>query len=265
MIFLINFADKNTVLRNHIVAVIGKNVKGNNDEIFSDFGSLWMRTPFWGRQSSAQLLRGAVLQRLRQVGDADGFALRQVGNGAGHTEHAVIAAGRQSKLFIGLTHQGCAAFVQRAVSPKLLGAHLGVTGGAAGAEALVLNRPGSVHSGLDFSRGFTRGAAAQLVKVQSGNVNFQINAVKQRAGQAAQILLDALGRAAAPSGRVAVPAAFAGIHGADHLKPAGIGHRAGHPGDLHLPVLQRLPEDLQRSGLKFGQLVQKQNARQTWR
>ena len=51
--------------------------------------------------------------------------------------------------------------------------------------------------------------------------------------------------AAAAAGGVAVPAAFAGVHGAHQHEPAGEGHGAGGPGDGDLTILQRLTQHLQ--------------------
>ena len=69
-----------------------------------------------------------------------------------------------------------------------------------------------------------------------------------------------LGRTAAAAGRMSVPAAAAGVHGAHQHETAGQRQGAGGPGDGHLSVLQRLAQGLQRGFVELRQLVQKQDA-----
>ena len=182
----------------------------------------------------------------------NGFTAVQIGDGAGHPADAVIAAGGQPHAGEGAFHHGLTGIVQGAAGFQTLRAELGVAG-----TAPVLHIPGGIHPGFDLSGGLGRGALGQLVKFQGGDLHKQVNAIQQRAGETAEIFFDLGFRAAAAAGRVAVPAAFAGVHGAYQHKLTGVGHGAGGTGDLYLSVLQRLAQNFQHFLMKFRQLVQK--------
>ena len=68
------------------------------------------------------------------------------------------------------------------------------------------------------------------------------DSVQQRTGNALQIALNGIGRAAARAGGVPKIAAWAGIHGGDNHNGAGIGKAAVCPGNRNFPVFHRLAE-----------------------
>ena len=209
---------------------------------------------------AAQILRRAVLQGLGQVLGLDVRGAVQVGDGPGHPADAVIAAGGEPHPGKGPPHDLLAGVVQGAEPLQGGRVHLGA---APAALPAVLDRPGPIHPLLHRGGGLSRLPLGQLLKVQGVHLHEQVDAVQQGAGQAGEVLLHLVFRTAAPAGGVAVPAAFTGVHGAHQHKAAGVGHRAGGPGDLHLSVLQGLAEHLQHILLKLRQFVQKQDPRLT--
>ena len=127
------------------------------------------------------MLRRSVLQRLREMVHRDVLRPVQVGDGAGHPEDAVIAPGGEAQPVIGPADELPAGLVQLAVRPQLLGAHLGVAGGAVRAIPGGLHRPGGVHPVPDNLRGLRRGGRpGQLVIVQRGHVHADVDAVQHR-------------------------------------------------------------------------------------
>ena len=60
--------------------------------------------------------------------------------------------------------------------------------------------------------------------------------------------------------RMTVIAAGAGIHCCQNDHPTGVCQRTVDPRNRHLSVLDRLTEDFKRHPVKFGKLIQKQNA-----
>ena len=138
---------------------------------------------------------------------------------------------------------------------------MGVAGGAVGTETGSLNGTGGVDPPADVGRGFGgSGVSGQFIVFQRRHIHAEVDAVQHGAGQAAEVAVDGgLGAGAASAG-VAVPAAFAGVHGAHQHESAGVGDRAGHPGDLGLAVLQRLTQHFQHFGVEFRQFIQKQHA-----
>ena len=216
--------------------------------------------------SLVQVAGRAVLKGLSQVADLDGLGLVQVSDGPGHPEDPVVASGGQLHPVIGLAHQRGAPVVQHAVGPQLLLAHLGVADQPLSLPALVapvLDLPGGVDPAANLRRGLSRLPAGQLPEVQGRHLYLNINPVHQRPGDPAPVPLHLAEAAPAPARRVAVPAAFARVHGAHQHKPAGIGHGPGHSGDLDLSVLQRLAEHLQGGVLELGELVQEEDPPRT--
>ena len=194
---------------------------------------------------------------------AEGHAALQVGDGPGHPEDAVIAPGGEAHVLVSPLHKGLALPVQGAVLPQLGLAHGGVAQGPLRAVALGLDGPGLGHPGPDGGRGLPGAAVGQSLKLQGGDLGEEVDAVQQGAGELAQILLHLLGGAPAPAGGVAVPAALAGVHGAQQLEAAGVGlHRGGADHGDH-PVLHGLAEDFDDVLVKLRQLVQEEDPRLT--
>lgn len=197
------------------------------------------------------------MQGLGQVVGLDGLAAVQVGNGAGHPADAVVAPGGEPHAVKGPLHNALAGLVQLA---EFLQGALVQGPVAPGAAPSVLDAAGLVHPLLDFGGGFPLVPAGELVKLQGGDLHKQVDAVQQGAGEAGEVALHLrLGAAATPRG-VAVPAAFAGVHGAHQHELAGVGHRPGGPGDLDPAVLHGLAQHLQHVLLKLGQLIQEEHS-----
>lgn len=94
---------------------------------------------------------------------------------------------------------------QGALSGIIEGADLANhTGGNPGIvePARLLHGSGVLHAQSDFGGGFTRGLAAKLLVRHRGNFHVNIDAVRERAADLAEILLDLSRRAAAFLGGV---------------------------------------------------------------
>ena len=162
---------------------------------------------------------------------ADGRRTVQIGDGAGHPQHPVMASGREAHALKSGLHQGIAPCVQRAEPPDHGRRHLGVAGNIRPRKACGLKGPGSVHPRLDLRRGLRLLFPPQRLVFNRGNADMEVNAVQQRAGYFLNVFFHFLVRAGAPTGGVAPPAALTGIHGAHQLelggepqRPAGTGH-----------------------------------------
>ena len=87
-----------------------------------------------------------------------------------------------------------------------------------------------------------------------------VNAVQQRPGDPAPVLVDRPLGAAAATGRIAVPTTLAGVHGADQHEFRRIGHGAGDSGNGNFSILQRLAHHIQCILAELRQLIQEQHA-----
>ncbi len=85
----------------------------------------------------------------------------------------------------------------------------------------------------------------------------QVNPVQQRAGNAAQVILNLPRRAARLAGHFAVGCR---VHGRHQHELGGKCHRARRARDRHLALFERLAHRFQHAAFELGQLVQEQNA-----
>src|SRR5439155_25569196 len=132
------------------------------------------------------------------------------------------------------------------------GAHLGVAGQLGSLEAVQLALTRCLHACADGDRVFGVAFIGQLLVVDTGDFDVDVDAVQQRAADALLVAHDGGGGTAAFSDRVAEEATGTGIHGGHQHEVGGIGNgslRARY-GD-HF-VFQRLTHDFQDVLPKFG-------------
>jgi len=135
--------------------------------------------------------------------DSNVFSGFEVGDGAGDFEDAVVGAGAEALLLHGFFEDALGVAGELAVEADLLGAHLGVgvdglgggTGGAFGAlagdgEAGVLALAGGEDALADFGGALGGGHAAQLLILDGGDFDVDVDAVEQGAGDFADVALD---------------------------------------------------------------------------
>jgi hypothetical protein len=98
-----------------------------------------------------------------------------------------------------------------------------------------------------FADGFgcvTGRLAGEVVEVDGGDLEMDVDAVEERAGDAGHVALDVWGRTVAGVIRVAEIAAGAGVERASEHETGGIGQRDGGARDGDKAVFERLAEDL---------------------
>ena len=181
------------------------------------------------------------------VGRLDGVGGGEVGDGAGDFEDAVEGAG--GKVELGHCHLDEGAGLGRelllAALADLAGAECGVGGsrGVGRARLAVVARdlvvPGARDAVADGARGLGVGERGELVVVDARDFGKQVDAVQERAGDAALVAQHgALGAGAGGDG-VAVVAAGAGVHGGNEHEVGGVGDGAVDAGDGDDAVLER--------------------------
>ena len=88
--------------------------------------------------------------------------------------------------------EGLSRRLDRAVLAHLLRSHLGIAGQLGAIEALQLHLPRSLHPLPDGGRGFGAGGAGQLVVLDSGHLDMDVDAIEQGTGEAALVAQDRL-------------------------------------------------------------------------
>lgn len=205
---------------------------------------------------SAVAQRAPVLDRFEDVACEDALAAGQVGDGARHAQDAVVGAARPVEVFHALLQVGLAVAVELAVVVDFARGHVLV----ALALALQLDIGRRLHAGGDHPRWFAVGIGRQDLGIDRSDFDLDIDAVQQRAGDAALVTLDDVRRAAADAADVAVVAARAGVHRGDQLEMRGeVGlPRGARNGDA--ARFQRLAQHVQHIARELGELVEKQHA-----
>jgi hypothetical protein len=135
-----------------------------------------------------------------------------------------------------------------------------LTPGPARAEPLGLPGAGPEHLGQQVGRGRPRRGLGQLRERHGGDLDVQVDAVQQRAGDLAQVLLDLRRRAAAGPPRIGAVSAGARVHRRHQDEVGREGRGPQRPADRHAAVLQGLAQHLQRLAVELRQLVEEQDA-----
>jgi hypothetical protein len=136
---------------------------------------------------------------------------RQVGDGAGELEHAMMRPCREVQLAHSRLHEVLAGTVERAVCPHLGRPYVGVGQQARALEALSLtharrgdplaHRAGRLAQALD----------AELLVLDARHLDMDVDAVEQRIGDTLLVACDNCGRASAAFLRVQMPTTRAGM------------------------------------------------------
>jgi len=127
----------------------------------------------------------------------------QVCYGARDFENAVVSAGRKPHLPHGHFERAFAGVIQRALFADQTHRHPGIH-----ITTRLLHGPSLFHACAHVSRRFARAVAAQLLIRNGGNFDVNVDPVKQRPADFAQVPLDDAGRTAAFTRGVAKEAAW---------------------------------------------------------
>lgn len=138
----------------------------------------------------------------------------KIGDGSGHPEDAVISARGQTKALDGAIEQAVFGLSQGAVAFGLTIAEPGIGFAAAGQLAIA----GGSDPGANNGRGFAAAAGTQFGVIDARHLEFQINPVKQRAGDPRAVAIDLIRRASTASAWIAGMSAGTWIHRRDELE-----------------------------------------------
>ncbi len=100
----------------------------------------------------------------------------------------------------------------------------------------------------------------ELLAGDGGDVDVQVDAVQDGAGDAAPVAKQLLVPAQAGAAGVAQEAARARVHGGDQLELGRVVDGAARPGEDHVPLLERLAQGLEDVAPELGQLVEEEHA-----
>ena len=137
--------------------------------------------------------------------------------------------------------------------------HVRVGGESGACETFTLHLPGVLHPCADGAGGFSQAVVAQFFVIHARHFHVNVNAVHERAGDAALVLGDDARRAGAGTRGVAVITARAGVHRCHQLKVGGKGERALRAADGNDLILQRLAQHFERAAAELGEFVEEQH------
>ena len=121
------------------------------------------------------------MQGFGQVLDADGFAFREISDGAGELEDAVMAAAAEGQAVVGAAQEAFGVGFESADAGYQAGGDFSVGEEPMGGEAVFLDLAGTGDAGLDIGRGFALGVVGHLGVLEAGDVDVDVDAVEQRA------------------------------------------------------------------------------------
>ena len=122
-------------------------------------------------------IQRAVLDCLADVFGGNGFAAREVGDGACDFEDAIVGAGAEVEAFHGHPQHVLGVGAEGAVFAELLGGHAGVDSNLAGAETLALDFAGGDDALADGGAGFAGVVLAQFFEGDGGSFDVEIDAI----------------------------------------------------------------------------------------
>lgn len=205
-------------------------------------------------------IQGSVLDRFGDVAGVDLLFSRQVGDGAGQLEDAVVGAGGETQGVEGLLQQIPGLRIQAAVTADEGWRHGGVVENPGSLVAFRLDGMGTGHPFPDGGGGFPFLSGRECLIIHPGHFHMDVDPVQERAGQFGSVTADLLmGTGAGPVFLIPEVTAGTGIHGADqHKFRREREHRPG-PGHGHFPVFQGLTQHFQGAFGKLGHLIQEEN------
>src|SRR4051812_4003572 len=182
---------------------------------------------------------------LEQAAGVDVVLAEQICDGAGDLDQAVDRARGDGAAPLDQLGEGALAqAVQLAGGAQDRAGHLGVAAQVPRPEPgeLAVARGGD--AGADLGRRLAGLDAAQLAERDGADVDLEVDAVEQRAGQPEPVALDRAGAAGALADAGAEPAARAGVGGGDEEKGGGEPERAVDAVDGDGALLERLAQAL---------------------
>src|SRR5208282_3354933 len=114
----------------------------------------------------------------------------KIGNCSSHTQDLVVSSCGQTKLFHGGLEDAHGLGLELAELAELARGHPAIDKWALVAEALGLADTRLQHLGAEVRGGGAGGHLGELGEGDGGNPDVQVDAVKQRAGDLAEVLLD---------------------------------------------------------------------------
>ena len=185
----------------------------------------------------------------------------EVGDGACHFQDAVVGACGHVETGHGSLKDGQGFGDRTGVCGDVAGCHLGVAmDGGIGGEAVGLYGTGFVDTLPDGEGGFARVHGLQLLEGYRHDFNLNVDAVKQRTGDAAEVALHLQLCACAVFRRVVVVAARAWVHGCHKHESSRVIDGVFGTGDADVPVFKRLTEHFEDVAREFRKLVEEEDA-----
>ena len=105
-----------------------------------------------------------------------------------------------------------------------------------------------------------RAAVGEFLEAHGGHVHVNVDAVEQRAGDAADVALNLRGATAALAHGVVPEAAGAGVHRGREHEGGREGQRHRGAADRDAPVFEGLAQDFEDRAVELGQLVEEEHA-----
>ena len=122
---------------------------------------------------------GPVLQRLGDEGGGDALLTREIGDGAGQLQHAVVGTRRESHLAYRLPQQHLSRIVEGGVLAQLFRSHVGIGQQRGASEARGLDCSRALDALPDGGGAFAGTTVRELLMGDARDVEVDIDAVQE--------------------------------------------------------------------------------------
>ena len=205
-------------------------------------------------------LHQSILQGLRDVVRAHICAFGKISDRACDFSYQVVAARAETKPLDGGAQQDTPPRIRPAERRDGGTPQIRVRTRVLTAVARVLGRSGNTDASPYGGCRLSRVRVRDGLRGNGGDVDDEIDAVAQRSGEAAAVLRDLDGRAAADPPLVAQKPTRARIHGGDKNEVRRKDRGASRAGNRHATVLERLSQHLEHAPVELGHLVEEEHA-----
>jgi len=218
------------------------------------------------RSGPVRAIESAVLDGFAEVFGLNGVGSVEVGYGAGDFEDAIVGARGKAEAGDGVFEKFLALCRNGAVLANETRRHLRVSVSFLfGRETSGLAITRGDDAGTDGGGIFAGRRSAEFLVFDGGNFDVDVDAVEKRAGNFCDVALDDGRSAVTLAGGVAEVAARTGIHGGGKHEARRKRDGRGGARDGDGTVFERLAHDFEYVALKFGELIEEENAVMTER
>jgi len=210
--------------------------------------------------ASVAWILATITQGFGNVEARDRFARGQIGKRPGDPQYAIVATRRQPQRFGSLGEKLAPRIIGRCGGLEQLAIGFGIGARRMAGVARRLDGAGRRYPCRDIGRGFRWWRQCEIGSTDRRDIDMEIDAIEERPRDSSLVIDRAFRRPRARPRGVPQIAAAAWVHRRHQLHPCWIADVRRRPCHHHRPGFEWLAQRIEDAALKFGQLVEEQDA-----